>query len=110
MRLFDTTLNKDRTVAEMVSEVEGEKKVLWNWRRNLFHWKQEIVEVCNGLVLGAERRVGASDIWKWGDSSYSIKEAYMRLTEEDDVEVVVKKMKIIYSSIARCYRLFGKRH
>jgi hypothetical protein len=24
--------------------------------------------------------------------------------------VVVKKMKIIYSSIARCYRLFGKRH
>ncbi|MCI24107.1 hypothetical protein A2U01_0045290, partial [Trifolium medium] len=34
-----------------------------------------------------ERKVGESDKWQWGDSSYTVKEAYLRLTEEDDAEV-----------------------
>jgi hypothetical protein len=46
-----------------------------------------LVEACNEVVLGVERRAGQSDKWQWGDSRYTVKEAYLKLSEEDDVEV-----------------------
>ncbi|MCI07913.1 putative non-LTR retroelement reverse transcriptase, partial [Trifolium medium] len=90
---FDGNLRKvvgddrDRTVADMISDINGEKKILWSWRRNLFRWEEELAEVCEGVVFGAERGSGGSDIWKWGDSDFSVKEAYLRLSEEEEEEV-----------------------
>ncbi|MCH83014.1 LINE-1 reverse transcriptase like [Trifolium medium] len=86
-RLYDISLDKDKTVAKMLTEVDGERKILWSWRRNLFSWEEELVDVCNGVVLGAERLEGDSDNWKWGGACYSVKEAYSRLIEEDVEEV-----------------------
>jgi hypothetical protein len=71
----------------MISEVDGGKKILWRWRRRLFSWEKELIEVCNGVVLGVERRDEVSDKWQWVDSNYSVKEAYIQLTEEDGFEV-----------------------
>jgi hypothetical protein len=45
----------------MIVEENGAKVVMWRWRRRLFRWKEELVDVCNGVVLGSvflkERRV-----------------------------------------------------
>ncbi|MCI18227.1 hypothetical protein A2U01_0039380, partial [Trifolium medium] len=73
----------------MIAEVDGEQKILWRWRRNLFRWEEELVEVevCKGVVFGVERVLGDSDKWRWGDSCFSVKEAYIRLTEEEAVNV-----------------------
>ncbi|PNY16849.1 DNA-directed RNA polymerase [Trifolium pratense] len=43
-RLYDISIEKNRTVAEMISEEAGEKKVLWSWRRGLFKWEEEVAE------------------------------------------------------------------
>ncbi|GAU35104.1 hypothetical protein TSUD_162080 [Trifolium subterraneum] len=86
-RLFDIFLDRDKSVADMISDMNGEKKILWSWRRNLFCWEEELVEVCEGVVFGTVRVIGESDIWKWGDSDFSVKEAYLRLTAEDEEEV-----------------------
>ncbi|MCH89269.1 cysteine-rich receptor-like protein kinase, partial [Trifolium medium] len=61
--------------------------VLWSWRRSLFQWEEELTEVCEGVILGAVRRIGESDKWQWGNSCYSVKETYTRLSEEEEVDV-----------------------
>jgi hypothetical protein len=47
---------------------------------------EELVEVCKGVVFGAERALERRDIWKWGDSVFSFREAYLRLIQEDEEE------------------------
>ncbi|MCH93007.1 receptor-like kinase, partial [Trifolium medium] len=61
--------------------------VRWRWRRRLFQWKEKLLDVCNGLVLGAADLGGGEDRWKWGKSEYSVKEAYLYLSEDDDETV-----------------------
>jgi hypothetical protein len=86
-RLFDLSLDKEAKVADMLVEEEGVKKINWRWRRNLFEWEKEMVEVCSGLVFNVKRTVGEGDCWKWGDESYTVKEAYQMLKEwEEDGE------------------------
>ena len=45
-RLFDLTINKLSTVAEMYDR-GGEA---WNWRRRLWVWEEELVEECRTLL------------------------------------------------------------
>ncbi|GAU43853.1 hypothetical protein TSUD_174720 [Trifolium subterraneum] len=73
-RLYDLSLDRESRVAEMIVEEEGDKKINWRWRRRLFQWEKEMVEVCSGLVLEVKRT--ESDCWKWMDDIYSVKEAY----------------------------------
>jgi hypothetical protein len=47
--------------------------------------EEETVKECYGLVLGIERSVIEEDKWKCGDASYSVKDAYFVLLE-DEVE------------------------
>jgi hypothetical protein len=46
----------------LLSDENGEKKILWSSRINLFSWEEELVEVCKGVVFGAERALEGSDI------------------------------------------------
>jgi hypothetical protein len=41
-RLYDLSLDKDKTVAELIVEEEGVRKVIWSWRRRLFQWEEEL--------------------------------------------------------------------
>ncbi|MCI53574.1 hypothetical protein A2U01_0074821, partial [Trifolium medium] len=69
----------------MISEEGGAKFVKWNWRRQLFGWDEEVLEACNGLVLGAVGLIEGED--RWGKSEYTVKEAYMCLLEDDGEDV-----------------------
>lgn len=50
----------------MIVEVEGVKLVNWRWRRKLFQWEEEMVDVCSGLVLGFARMEGEEDCLEVG--------------------------------------------
>jgi hypothetical protein len=71
-------------VGDMIDEEEGVDKINWRWRRNLFEWEKEMVEVCEGVVLSVKRRDGEEDCWKWRDENYTVKEAYRVIKEGDE--------------------------
>jgi hypothetical protein len=83
-RLYDLSLDKEMKVADMIDEEEGVDKINWRWRRNLFEWEKEMVEVCEGVVLSVKRRDGEEDCWKWRDENYTVKEAYRVIKEGDE--------------------------
>jgi hypothetical protein len=80
-RLYDISTVKDCLVSDMLIEEEGVRKINWRWRRNLFQWENELMEVCNSLVMGIERKEDEDDRWKWGGGNYSVKIAYQSLIE-----------------------------
>ncbi|MCI09531.1 hypothetical protein A2U01_0030617 [Trifolium medium] len=65
-RLFEVAVDKNKTLAEMIGEEGGSKMVKWRWRRRLFHWEEEMLEACQGLVLEAVNLADRDDCWKWG--------------------------------------------
>ncbi|GAU43492.1 hypothetical protein TSUD_92030 [Trifolium subterraneum] len=74
-RLYDISIDKDSLVFDMLVETEGVRRINWRWRRNLFQWENELVEVCNSLVLGVERKEDEPDSWQWGGDSYTVLES-----------------------------------
>ncbi|MCI67617.1 hypothetical protein A2U01_0088876, partial [Trifolium medium] len=42
-----------------------------------------MAEVCSGLVLGVVRKEEDEDRWQWGGERYSVKNAYLYLTEDE---------------------------
>ncbi|GAU30125.1 hypothetical protein TSUD_360180 [Trifolium subterraneum] len=61
-------MDKEASVAEMIVEEEGVKKIKWKWRRRLFQWEEEMVEVCSGVVLGAGWGGNVSGLRMFGTS------------------------------------------
>ncbi|GAU28753.1 hypothetical protein TSUD_372620 [Trifolium subterraneum] len=66
----------------MIVEEEGMKKVKWNWRR-LFQCEMELVDICNGVVFGADRSNNGQNRWKWSEDHYTVKKEYDLLTREE---------------------------
>ncbi|PNX87128.1 hypothetical protein L195_g043214, partial [Trifolium pratense] len=52
---------------------------------------------CSGLVLGVKRVESEGDCWKWGDDSYSVKDAYHLLTEGEEDEVECEWFKDVWN-------------
>ncbi|CAJ2667843.1 unnamed protein product [Trifolium pratense] len=67
----------------MIVEEEGVKKVKRNWRRRIFQWEIELVDICNGVALGADRSSNSQDLWKWSEDQYTVKKVYDLLTREE---------------------------
>jgi hypothetical protein len=65
----------------MIVVEDGVRKINLRWRRNLFQWEKEMVDICSGLVLGARRDESEIDCWKWREESYTVKEVYQVLIE-----------------------------
>jgi hypothetical protein len=68
-RLFDVSLDKNSSVAEIIIEKERVKKIYWRWRRRLFQWEMEMVDVCNGLTLSKKRVGSGRGCWKWREET-----------------------------------------
>jgi hypothetical protein len=68
-RLFDVAAEIDISVPDMIGEEE------------------ELLEVCNLLVIGAASLTEGEDRWKCGTSEYTVKEAYLHLSEDDSENV-----------------------
>ncbi|MCI02099.1 receptor-like protein kinase ANXUR2 [Trifolium medium] len=115
--LYDLSLDKDMFVADMLVEEEGDKKIIWRWRRRLFQWEEEMVEVCRVLVLGVERKEEEEDRWQWGGECYTVKNTYISLIEGEseelnwtkEADVVMLKLKITYFLIVLFFRWHGER-
>ncbi|MCI90970.1 hypothetical protein A2U01_0112264, partial [Trifolium medium] len=43
----------------------------------------ELVDICNGVVLGADRSNNGQDRWKWSEDQYMVKKVYDILTREE---------------------------
>lgn len=39
----------------MAAEKNGSRVVNWNWRRRLFHWEEELKEVCQAVAVGVKK-------------------------------------------------------
>jgi hypothetical protein len=64
-RLFDLTLTKSSTVADMYYlgwEVGGD---LWRWRRRLWVWEEEMVGECHNLLNDFILQTNVTDRWQW---------------------------------------------
>jgi hypothetical protein len=72
----------------MLIKEEGIWKINWKWRRNLFQWENELMEICNSLVLGIERKEDRVDRWQWGGECYTVKMAYQSLIEGEGEEPI----------------------
>ncbi|PNX94531.1 hypothetical protein L195_g017708 [Trifolium pratense] len=47
-----------------------------------------MLEACEGLVLGDINSVDGEDCWKWGKLEYTVKKAYLCLSEDEDEDEV----------------------
>jgi len=85
-RLFNLSLNKSSTVAEMFSlgwEVGG---AAWSWRRRLWEWEEELLGECR-LLLNFVVQTNVIDRWQWLPDTvggYTVRRAYQILTTQTD--------------------------
>jgi hypothetical protein len=82
-RLFSLSMQKEVCVRELL-KVEGDRR-WWNfiWRRNLFQWEEERVNVLEDL-LGIVVLTNDIDVWKWKlnpENGFSVKSAYDALVK-----------------------------
>ncbi|KAK2370837.1 hypothetical protein QL285_083849 [Trifolium repens] len=89
-RLFDLSMNKSSTVAEMFEagwEAGGEA---WVWRRQLWAWEEEMLGECQSLLLPITVQAQTPDRWQWQpdpDGGYTVRGAYQLLTSLDSFTV-----------------------
>jgi hypothetical protein len=85
-RLFDLTVNKSSSVAEMFAagwETGGEA---WVWRRQLWACEEEMLGKCQSLLLPFTVQAHTPDRWQWRpdpELGYSVRGAYQILTSQD---------------------------
>jgi hypothetical protein len=86
-RLFDLSLNRMSTVAEMSALGWGGGGEAWLWRRQLWAWEEEMVEECRALLVDVVLQDNATDYWVWRpdpSGGYSVRGAYDLLTSRGD--------------------------
>ncbi|GAU14317.1 hypothetical protein TSUD_308770 [Trifolium subterraneum] len=84
-RLFDLSENKGQTVVEMFSLGWGVAGEVWQWRRQLWVWEEEMLRECQTLLLNISLQVQSSDRWQWKpdpDEGYTVRGAYQFLTSQ----------------------------
>ncbi|GAU43191.1 hypothetical protein TSUD_300780 [Trifolium subterraneum] len=87
-RLFDWSLNKHMTVAEMRGLGWDGGGATWLWRRQLWVWEDELLVECRGLLSNIVLQPHVADKWLWRHDhggGYTVRGAYMLLTCTDIV-------------------------
>jgi hypothetical protein len=101
-RLFSLSIQKDSKVSDLV-EVEGDtRRWHFNWRRNPFHWEEDLVlrlqEIVERVVFTLE-----DDSWIWlpdDEGIFSVKSSYKLLAEKLLAEDVMESDKLeVFDSI-----------
>ncbi|GAU21951.1 hypothetical protein TSUD_110910 [Trifolium subterraneum] len=73
----------------------------WSWRHQLFAWEEELLEECCALFHNIVLQNNASDRWLWrtaNSESFSVKEAYLSLTNKVDGSLPRSDMLILFGS------------
>ena len=63
-RLFDLATNKLISVADMFELGWEEGGEAWRWRRRLWTWEEEMLEVCRQLLDGVTVQANIIDMWQ----------------------------------------------
>jgi len=64
-RLYDLSANKNRTVEEMYAKGWGDGGEVWEWRRRLWDWEEELVGDCRLMLANVVLQVNTSYQWRW---------------------------------------------
>ena len=65
MRLFDLSVFKDLTIAEMYSLGWGEGGDAWGWRQRLLTSEEDLVRECRSLLSNVTLQDFVKDAWHW---------------------------------------------
>ena len=82
-RLFDLSLNKSSTVAEMFSLGWEDGGAAWGCRRHLWDWEEEMIGECRHLLDNFVLQTDVSDKWQWLldiAGGYTVRREYQILT------------------------------
>jgi hypothetical protein len=82
-RLYDLSLFKEETVADMCQLGWGVEGQAWSWRRGLFVWEEEMLGELILLLQGVTLQVDKADRWLWNletSQVFSVRSAYKLLT------------------------------
>lgn len=82
-RLYSLESNKNFLVSDRLVVRDGVKSLIWNWRRNLFVWEEELVVDLVSIVNRLHVGVVAQDCWSWIHSPkriYTTKDGYAQIS------------------------------
>lgn len=86
-RLYNVSVNKFCSVAEMGEHSSSGWIWNWNWRRNLFVWETNLLSELQSLLSTAYLSPQSADAWLWKlekSGTYSVKSAYNELQSHCD--------------------------
>jgi len=84
--LFDLSNNKLSTVVVMCELGWEEGEVAWQWHRQLWAWKEDMLEECMSLLYDISLQSDISDQWLWMHDlcdGYSVRGSYNLITSQD---------------------------
>ena len=96
-RLFDLSVYREVSVAEMSQLGWGEDGQAWSWRRGLFVWEEELVGELTLVLSTVALQVDNEDRWRWKAETshvYSVCSAYKLLTVHPSTVSVVSASSI----------------
>ena len=86
LSFYALTTNKGVTVRDMFLLGLEYGGGVWQWRRRLWTWEEELVEECRELLLTVSLQDNSCDRWLWmpdPSGGYTVRGAYDMLTSQD---------------------------
>ena len=63
IRLFELSINKDKTIAKMFSLGWEEGGEAWGWRRQLLAWEEDLVGECTSFLSNVTLQDIVTVVW-----------------------------------------------
>lgn len=85
-RLYNASLDNDKSVAEMGRWINQSWDWTMNWRRELFEWELELLNSLQATIANVKICQNSEDSWSWkleNSEKYSARSAYAALSEID---------------------------
>ncbi|XP_020216741.1 uncharacterized protein LOC109800364 [Cajanus cajan] len=106
-RLFSITINAEATVADMFFGRGGGVEWNWRWRRPLFQWELEQLDLLVFDLRGFQVQEYTHDSWRWkadSDGKYSVKSAYHVIVNDSlFAEIPLHRMETSSHLLFECY-------